>query len=188
MTTFRAADALGADALDADALGGEALAGDGAEVPDAARDLPAIIAWVNAMPLARALCLECTAIEPGRSTFEMTPPEAWRNPNGSIAGAAFLGATDYAAGMAAVSVTGADDYVSTVDLGLHFLRPAMVAPLAITSTVLREGRRLIFLEQQVHDGDGTLVATGLGTFSVARGRGLRYPIGARDPIVAPTDR
>ncbi len=148
------------------------------EVAGGTRDLDAVRAWVNAMPLARALAVECTAIEPGRSTFRMDPPEAWRNPNGSVAGAAFLGATDFAAGMAALSVTGPEDYVSTVDLGLHFVRPAMDAPLTIRSEVLRRGGRLIFLRNDVLDAEGVVVASGMGSFSVARGRGLTYPIAA----------
>lgn len=147
-----------------------------------ARDLDAIRAWVNGHALPAALCLTCEEIEPGRSVWRMDPPDAWRNPNGSVAGAAFLGAVDYAAGMAALSVTGAEDYVSTVDLGLHFLRPAMAAPLRITSTVLRTGRRLVSMQNEVADADGVVVATGVGCFSVARGHGVTYPIGpAEDP-------
>lgn len=148
-----------------------------AQVAARARDLEAIRLWVNGHDLTTALHLECEVIEPGRSVWRMDPPDGWRNPNGSVAGAAFLGAVDYAAGMAALSVTTEDDYVSTVDLGLHFLRPAMAAPLRITSTVLRAGRRLVSMENEVTDADGVVVATGIGCFSIAAGRGRTYPIG-----------
>lgn len=141
------------------------------------RDLDAVRAWVNDNPLAKVLCLTCERIEAGTAVFRLDPPDQWRNPNGSIAGAAYLAATDFAAGMASVSVTGPDDYVSTVDLGLHFIRPAIATPLSIRCRVLRAGSRLVSLHTEVHDDDGVLVAAGQGSFSVARGAGLSYPIG-----------
>lgn len=146
---------------------------------DASHDLPAVRDWVNDHPLARALHLSCREIAPGRASFELDPPEAWRNPNGSVAGAAVLAAADFAAGMASVSVTGREDDVSTVDLGLHFLRPALAVPLDVTCTVLRTGGRLVVLRADVHDADGELVATGQGSFAVTRGAGAEYPIGPR---------
>lgn len=154
------------------------------EDPDAVhggRDLEGVRAWVNDNPLARVLCLTCERIEPGHAVFVMDPPDAWRNPNGSIAGAAYLAATDFAAGMASVSVTGDEDYVSTVDLGLHFLRPAVATPLTIDCRVLRAGTRLVSLHTEVRDADDTLVAAGQGSFSVARGAGLAHPIGPTGP-------
>lgn len=96
------------------------------------------VAWVNAHPLVCGLCLRCDAIEEGRARFLLEPPDEWRNPNGSVPGAAYLAAADFAAGVAVVSVT-AKDYVSTVDLGLHFLVPAIATPLAIECRVLRSG-------------------------------------------------
>lgn len=141
------------------------------------RDLDALRAWVNDNPLAMVLCLHCEVIEPGRARFRQTPFEDWRNPNGSVPGAAYLAAADFAAGMAAVSVTTLEDYVSTVDLGLHFLRPAIDTPLSIECRVLRTGRRLVFLRTEVRDAGGTLVAAGQGDFSVARGVGRDHPIG-----------
>lgn len=149
---------------------------DAVDVVHGGRDLEAVRAWVNDNPLAQVLHLTCERIEAGRAVFVMDPPDAWRNPNGSIAGAAYLAATDYAAGMASVSVTGDDDYVSTVDLGLHFLRPAVETPLTIACRVLRAGSRLVSLHTEVTDADGTLVAAGQGSFSVARGAGLTHPI------------
>lgn len=144
------------------------------------RDLDAIRDWVNGMALPKALRIECVEISPGRGIFRMDPPEAWRNPDGSVAGAAYLAATDYAAGMASLSVTGTADYVSTVDLGLHFLRPAMETPLMIASTVLRTGSRLAFIQTEVADASGVVIASGVGSFSVARGRGVKYPISPPD--------
>lgn len=147
---------------------------------DEERDLDAIRAWVNEMALARALAIECVVIEPGRGVFRMDPPDEWRNPDGSVAGAAYLAATDYAAGMASLSVTTTSDYVSTVDLGLHFLRPAVAAPLMIASTVLRTGERLLFIQTEVKDANDVLVASGVGSFAISRGRGLTYPISPPD--------
>jgi acyl-coenzyme A thioesterase PaaI-like protein len=144
---------------------------------DEPRDLEAIREWINARPVTAAFALRCESIEPGRAVFRIDPPADWSNPNGSVAGALILAASDFSAGMAAVSVTGIHDYVATVDLGLHFLRPAHAVPLYTTTRVLRTGGRTVFLHTEITDADGALVATGVGSFSVGRGVGRSYPIG-----------
>ena len=142
------------------------------------RDLHALKEWVGARPMTLAMGLTCEDIEVGRAVFRFEPPMDWRNPNGSLPGALVLAAADYSAGMAAASVTSVDDYVSTVDLGLHFLRPAFKTPVRSRTDVLRVGARLVFLETQVTDAEEEVFATGVGSYAVARGDGQQYPIGA----------
>jgi uncharacterized protein (TIGR00369 family) len=154
---------------------------DDVRVPiDEQRDLNASREWLNARPLTRALAITCEVIEPGRAVFSFDPPEDWRNPNASLPGAMLAALADHSAGFAAVSVTGRDAYVATVDLNLRFLRPAFAAPIRSETRVVRRGRRLVFLQTELNDAEGTLVADGTASFFLETGLGKAHPIGGDD--------
>jgi uncharacterized protein (TIGR00369 family) len=126
------------------------------------------------------MAITCDVIEPGRAVFSFDPPESWRNPNGSLPGAMLAALADHSAGFAAVSVTGRDAYVATVDLDLRFLRPAYAAPIRSETKVVRRGRRLVFLRTELRDAEGTLVADGAASFFLESGLGKTHPIGWDD--------
>ena len=144
------------------------------------RDLDATREWLNERPLTRALAMTCELIEPGRAVFSFDPPEEWRNPNGSLPGAMLAALADHSAGFAAVSVTGRRAYLATVELDLRFLRPAFAAPVRSETSVVRKGRRLVFLHTQLRDADGVLVADGSASFFLETGLGKAHPIGWDD--------
>lgn len=90
----------------------------------------------------------------------------------SIAGVIHGGATyalvDVAMGIgAAPEVDGVQQCV-TVECHIHYLLPARAPTLRAEATVLRRGKRLIFMEANVTAEDGTLVATARGTYARVR--------------------
>ncbi|MCU1460632.1 MAG: phenylacetic acid degradation-related protein [Acidimicrobiales bacterium] len=104
--------------------------------------------------------------EPGRTVWRMTADERFANPVGIVQGgfvAAFADST-----MGAASVTWARErkvFSANAELKISFLKPARVGSvLTCTAWVLSGGTRAAFVEAEVVDDDGRLVAKATSTY------------------------
>jgi uncharacterized protein (TIGR00369 family) len=111
--------------------------------------------------------------EAGRTTWTMPASEWLCSP---VRGRLYGGALAYLAGTALdgtyQSVARAGTAIAPVDLKVYFLRP--VAPdghdLVATATLVHRGRATAVATSQVHDRDGRLVATAIGSAHFLPGR------------------
>jgi len=79
-------------------------------------------------------------------------------------GGVFAALLDSAQGMAAASTAPPGHDVVTAQLGMHFLRPAVVGDtLSATAEVQHAGRRTAVTRGEVRNAEGTLLATGTAT-------------------------
>jgi uncharacterized protein (TIGR00369 family) len=110
------------------------------------------------------VCLDKS--EPGRTVWQMLADERFSNPVGIIQGGFVAAFADSA--MGAASVTYARErkvFSANAELKISFLRPARVGTtLTCTAFVLSGGNRAAFLEAEVVDSDGTLVAKATSTY------------------------
>jgi uncharacterized protein (TIGR00369 family) len=110
---------------------------------------------------------EIAALAPGRVTISAPiRPEVSQQHGFAHAGLAWT-IGDSAAGYAAMSLLEAGGEVLTVEMKINLLAPARGARLIAEGRVIRPGRRLIVVGAEIADGDGTAVATMLGTMIVA---------------------
>jgi uncharacterized protein (TIGR00369 family) len=104
--------------------------------------------------------------QPGRTVWEMAAEEHLANPVGMIQGGFLAAFADSA--MAAASIThlqGRRAYTANTDLKISYLRPAPVgAPLTCTARVIGGGRRVTFVEAEITDIEGRLVAKASSTY------------------------
>jgi len=104
--------------------------------------------------------------EPGRTVWQMTADERFANPVGIIQGGFLAAMADSA--MGASSVTWAKDrkvFSANAEMKVSFLRPARAGTLlTCTASVISGGQRACFVEAEVVDGDGTLVAKASSTY------------------------
>lgn len=104
--------------------------------------------------------------EPGRTVWRMPADERFTNPAGILQGGFLAAMADSA--MGASSVTWAREkkvYSANAELKVSFLRP--VSPsghLTCTAWVVSGGSRTVFLEAEIVDDDGTLVAKASSTY------------------------
>jgi uncharacterized protein (TIGR00369 family) len=56
--------------------------------------------------------------------------------------------------------------LGTVDLRIDFLRPGLGKVFVATGWKLRAGRRIAVARMELHNGNGTLIAVGTGTYSI----------------------
>ncbi len=104
--------------------------------------------------------------EPGRTVWRMTADERFGNPVGIVQGGFVAAFADSA--MGAASVTFAKDrkvFSANAEIKVSFLKPAKVgSTLTCTAYVISGGNRAAFIEADVVDSAGTLVAKASSTY------------------------
>ena len=57
--------------------------------------------------------------------------------------------------------------VSTIEMKISFVSPALIGKKLIgTAKTIKKGKRIIFIEGEIHNEEGKLIAMGSGTFNV----------------------
>ena len=91
--------------------------------------------------------------EEGRATLRYPVLEKFTNPRDVLRGCVYGVMMDTAM---AVGSTG----VSTVTMQTTIFRPASAGFLLVTAGIIRQGRRIVYAEAEIHDEKGMLVAKG----------------------------
>src|SRR5437868_6249104 len=109
-------------------------------------------------PIARLLGFVLKSIEPGHAVFEMQVDERHHNPMGTLHGGVFCDLADAAMGYAYASTLGEGESFTTIELKINFLRAVRKAKLTAEATVVKAGRTLDYVECDVKEESGKLVA------------------------------
>ena len=88
---------------------------------------------------------------------------------GTLHGGVLCDLADAAMGMAFTSTLAPDESFTTISLGIHFFRPVWNAQLRAEARVMSRGKTVGYVECEVTDGDGKLVAKANSTCFVLRG-------------------
>jgi uncharacterized protein (TIGR00369 family) len=114
-------------------------------------------------PIGRLLGFVLKSIEPGRAVFEMEADERHHNPMGTLHGGIYCDLADAAMGYAYAATLGEGETFTTVELKINFFRPVRQGRLTAEATVLRAGSTLGYVECDVRNGEGQLVARAAST-------------------------
>ena len=105
-------------------------------------------------------------VEAGTIEVAFTATEAFINPAGNVLGA-FLAAMLYdTVGPALLATLGPDQFQSTLQLSVSFLRPVRPGRLTGKGRVVHRDGDMVFLEAALLDGDATVVTTATATARV----------------------
>ncbi|MDQ1436853.1 MAG: hypothetical protein QOK43_482 [Acidimicrobiaceae bacterium] len=106
--------------------------------------------------------------EPGRTTWTMKADERFGNPVGIIQGGFLAAFADSSMGAASVTYAAAQDrkvFSANAEMKISFLKAVKVgSDLTCTAYVISGGSRAAFVEADVVDGDGRLVAKASSTY------------------------
>lgn len=94
-------------------------------------------------------------------TLDATAQHA--NPMGRVHGGVISALTDAAMGTCYGRQLLEEEDFSTIELKVNFMRPVKVGRLRCTARVVQRGLRIGFLDCEVHDARGKLVATATST-------------------------
>jgi uncharacterized protein (TIGR00369 family) len=114
-------------------------------------------------PIARLLGFALKSIEPGRAIFEMEVDQRHHNPMGTLHGGVYCDLADAAMGYAYASTLAEAETFTTVELKINFFRPVREGKLMAEARVVKAGSTLGYVECDVTDGKGKLVARAAST-------------------------
>lgn len=96
------------------------------------------------------------------------------NPHGVLHGGAVYTMIDYSMGAATMAALPAGEICATIEIKVSYLagvRPSgshATPTLTCETTIVKQGRNVVFLESRVADDSGAVVATASGSFAVIR--------------------
>jgi uncharacterized protein (TIGR00369 family) len=114
-------------------------------------------------PIGRLLGFVLKAIEPGRAVFEMEVDERYHNPLGTLHGGVYCDLADAAMGFAYAATLADGETFTTIELKINFLRAVRRGKLTAEARVVKAGATLGFVECDVTDAEGKLMARASST-------------------------
>jgi uncharacterized protein (TIGR00369 family) len=124
-------------------------------------------------PIADLIGMILDEIGDGRAVAFLQAGPQHANPMGTLHGGVLCDLADAAMGMAFVSTLAAEESFTTLDLQIHFFRPVWQAKLRAEGRVVHRGRSVGYLECDVHDHNGKLIAMASSSCTVLRGEAAR---------------
>ncbi len=118
------------------------------------------------VPYAGLLGLEFVGAERGAATFALGVRDELTRMGGILHGGAVVSLLDTAAAFAVHTVIPAEARTVTVDLTVHFLRPASAGRIEATARVLRRGRSVCILSVEALDDADEIIATATMTYFI----------------------
>src|ERR1700756_2398159 len=126
-------------------------------------------AKVNDVPIARLIGFEVQEIGEGRAVVSLAAGQQHANPMGTLHGGILCDIADAAMGMAFASTLAPGESFTTVELKINFFRPVWEARLRAEGRVVRRGSTIGYVECEVTDEVGNLVAKASSTCMALRG-------------------
>ena len=127
-------------------------------------------AKTNDVAVARLIGFEAKEIADGRAIVTLAAGPQHANPMGTLHGGILCDIADAAMGMAFASTLAPEETFTTVELKINFFRPVWEANLKAEGKVVRRGRSLGYLECEITDEGGQLIAKAASTCLVLRGK------------------
>ena len=127
-------------------------------------------ATTNDVPVVRLIGFQAKEIAEGRATVTLSAGPQHANPMGTLHGGILCDIADAAMGMAFASTLGPGESFTTVELKINFFRPVWEAQLKAESRVVRRGRNLGYVECEITDDKGRLIAKAASTCLALRGQ------------------
>ena len=114
-------------------------------------------------PIGRLLGFVLKVIEPGHAIFEMQADERHHNPMGTLHGGIYCDLADAAMGYAYAATLGEGETFTTIELKINFFRAVRKATLTAVARVVKAGSTVGYVECDVKDQTGRLVARAAST-------------------------
>jgi len=126
-------------------------------------------AKTNDVPVARLIGFEAKEITDGRAVVTLAAGPQHANPMGTLHGGVLCDISDAAMGMAFASTLAPGESFTSVELKINFFRPVWEAQLRAEGKVVRRGSTVGYIECEILDESGRLVAKASSTCMVLRG-------------------
>ncbi len=123
----------------------------------------------NDVPVARLLGFETKEAADGRAIVTLAAGPQHANPMGTLHGGILCDIADAAMGIAFASTLASGESFTTIELKINFFRPVWQAALQAEGKVVRRGSTVGYVECEISDENGKMVAKAASTCMVLRG-------------------
>ena len=127
-------------------------------------------AKANDVPVARLIGFEAKEIADGRAVATLAAGPQHANPMGTLHGGILCDIADAAMGMAFASTLAPDESFTTIELKINFFRPVWEAQLRAEGKVVRRGSAIGYMECEISDEAGRLIAKASSTCMALKGQ------------------
>jgi uncharacterized protein (TIGR00369 family) len=125
------------------------------------------------MPVGQLIGFEIAEVSAGTAVITLVAGPQHTNPMGTLHGGILCDIADAAMGIAFASTLTADESFTTVELKINFFRPVWEARLKAEGKVVRRGSKIGYVECEITDEQGRLVAKAASTCLVLRGESAK---------------
>lgn len=123
----------------------------------------------NDVPVARLIGFEVKETADGRAVVSLVAGQQHANPMGTLHGGILCDIADAAMGMAFASTLVPGESFTAIELRINFFRPVWEARLQSEGKVVRRGSTIGYVECEITDEGGRLVAKASSTCMALRG-------------------
>ena len=123
----------------------------------------------NDVPVGRLIGFEVKEIADGRAVVTLAVGPQHANPMGTLHGGILCDIADAAMGMAFACTLVAGESFTTIELKINFFRPVWEARLQAEGKVVRRGSTIGYVECEITNEGGRLVAKASSTCMALRG-------------------
>lgn len=120
-------------------------------------------------PVANLIGFQVAETGNGRAVVTLATGEQHANPMGTVHGGILCDIADAAMGIAFVGTLSEGESFTTIELKINYFRPVWKSQLKAEANVLRRGATVGYVECDVTDENGKLVAKSSSTCLVLRG-------------------
>lgn len=118
---------------------------------------------VSPPPIAQLLGFKITDYCDGCTTIEMEVTGKYWNPMKTLHGGVYCDLADAAMGFSFLTTLNEDELFTTVDLRINYLKPVTAGKLIASSKIIKRGKRLGYMECEIVNEQGKLVAKASST-------------------------
>lgn len=117
------------------------------------------------LPFAKLIGMRLVDLQPDTAVIEIEMRDDLRHPGGILHGGVTATLIDTTMAYALRTRLEPDARTATIDLTVHYLRPHINGKFACTAKIVRAGKRIFTISAEVHNEEGTLIATALSTYT-----------------------
>jgi acyl-CoA thioesterase len=119
---------------------------------------------IDDVPFAKMLGIKVDSMEAGHSVLSMDMRDDLMRNHGIAHGGVAASLIDSAMAMAIQPLLAENEWTTTVDLTIHYLRPLTEGSVHASARVVRAGKRIITVSAELFDHNDKLAATAISTY------------------------
>jgi uncharacterized protein (TIGR00369 family) len=122
----------------------------------------------EAAPFWSLLGMELIDVKKGWARLRLPFTKKLTNANGVVHGGAIFAPADSAVGLALIGMVAKDEFISTIEMKINYLKPFDSGEIFIEGKIIHKGTNTAIGDAEVKDAQGNLIAKALATYIIMK--------------------